>query len=618
MTALASDRPTVEAERPGADPAVLAVTDLCVDFGVDRDWVPAVRNVSLHVDRGETLAVVGESGSGKSTTAMTVLDLLPGNARVHGSLRFKGRELRTLRPAAMRQVRGRQIAAIFQEPMTALNPVLTVGYQICEVLRLHRHLTPRAARGRAIGLLELVGLPDPVKAFNSYPHQLSGGQRQRVMIAQAVSCDPELLIADEPTTALDVTVQAEILQMLRDLRTEFGSAILLITHDMGVVADLADRIVVMKDGAVVEQGAARAIFGAPEQDYTRQLLAAVPRIEAVEEAVADSAGGVGPTTQPTMIAHPSAAGSAGDVPPSVARLDQIVVEFGRHGKLATFRALDRVSLELRAGEVLGLVGEYGSGKSTLGRVIVGLQPIVGGAATVGGIDLTRRDRANLTALHRKVGIVFQDPSSSLNPRMPIGESIAEPILMAGAGSGRALQHRVEELLDEVSLPRHYRNRFPHELSGGQKQRVGIARALALRPELLVADEPTSALDVSVQTVVLDLLRQLREELSFACLFISHDLAVVDEMADRIAVMHRGVIVEQGGRDAVLRAPARDYTRRLIDSVPFPDPDIQRERRERLAQQATEGLGAGPPVPGQPTSGDPAASTANTTGSDEQS
>ena len=562
----------------------LELTDVNVDFGVDGYWVPAAKHLNYKIERGQIVAVVGESGSGKSASSMAILDLLPRNSRVQGSIKLAGRELTGLSPKEMREVRGAQVAAIFQEPMTALNPVFTIGFQVVEALRAHTAMAPSAAKVRALELLGLVGLPDPQKAYDSYPHQLSGGQRQRAMIAQALSCDPALLIADEPTTALDVTVQAEILDLIRDLRDRFSSAILLITHDMGVVADLADWIVVMKDGEIVEQGAVRQVLGSPQHKYTQDLLAAVPRLGAGAEGEAeiDVEGALESVVERAPVETPEeviAAEREHAARAKVLELDNVSIEYGKRGRVAAFKAVDRVSLDIAEGEILGLVGESGSGKSTIGRAAIGLQPISEGRLIVAGSDISAATRKEIRGLHRKVGIVFQDPSSSLNPRLPIGESIGEPLLLAGEAKGAALDKRVEALLDDVRLPRSYRNRYPHELSGGQKQRVGIARAIALKPTLLVADEPTSALDVSVQARVLELLKELQQDYRFACLFISHDLAVIDVMADRIAVLHNGIVVEHGSRDQILRAPREAYTQRLIAAIPVPDPDAQAARRE---------------------------------------
>ncbi|SFS15339.1 peptide/nickel transport system ATP-binding protein [Agrococcus baldri] len=585
-------------QHAAGDVPVLHISGLNVAFAVDGYWVPAAKDVSFEIGRGEVVAVVGESGSGKSVSSMAILDLLPKNARISGDIKLSGDSLRGMSPGAMREVRGNRVAAIFQEPMTALNPVFTVGFQIMESLRLHRGMTPSQAEVRALEMLGLVELPDPTKAFKSYPHQLSGGQRQRAMIAMALSLDPELLIADEPTTALDVTVQAEILELMRSLKDRLGSAVLLITHDMGVVADLADWVVVMEKGVIVEQGPVKEIFAAPKEQYTQMLLSSVPRLG----EGADKEDAIDLTAALALAAHDDSDAELQQRVEANARvaeaarrdekvhegapvlvLDNVAIEYGSKGKLGAFRAVDGASLQIHAGEILGLVGESGSGKSTIGRAAIGLQPIAEGRLEVAGVDISRIDRKIARSLNRKVGIVFQDPSSSLNPRLPIGESIGEPMYLAKIHRGAALDKRVEELLDAVRLPKNYRNRFPHELSGGQKQRVGIARALSMSPELLVADEPTSALDVSVQATVLELLQELQREQGFACLFISHDLAVVDIMSDRIAVMHHGKIVEQGSRDAILRAPQEAYTQRLIAAIPVPDPDKQRARRE-LRQQ----------------------------------
>ena len=569
-------------------PAVLEMNGLSVDFAVDGVWNPAAIDLSYRIRPGEIVAVVGESGSGKSASSMAILDLLPKSARVRGSITLHGEELVGAHPRRMRELRGSAIAAIFQEPMTALNPVLTIGSQIVEAIRTHTDQSPSEAKARAVELLTLVELPDPEKAFNSYPHQLSGGQRQRAMIAQALVLDPQLLIADEPTTALDVTVQAEILELIRSLRDKLQSAVLLITHDMGVVADLADWIVVMQQGRIVEQGEVLQIFQSPQHPYTRALLAAVPHLGGDSEV--DVAASLERVVEDRV--HEAVHTEAVPVTPGSAVLtfDDVTIQYGRAGKLGTFTAVDKVSFEVNPGEIVGLVGESGSGKSTIGRAAIGLQPIASGRLTVAGTDLSTWSRRSVRELRSRVGIVFQDPSSSLNPRLPIGESIGEPLLLAGEAKGKALDRRVEALLDSVNLPIAYRNRFPHELSGGQKQRVGIARALSLKPELLIADEPTSALDVSVQATVLELLRDLQAELGFACLFISHDLAVIDALADRVIVLHRGKIAEQGTRNQILRAPSDPYTQRLIAAIPVPDPIEQRSRRELRQQilQDTEG------------------------------
>lgn len=551
------DVPTASDRTP-----VLKVEDLSVDFGVDNEWVPAAIKLNYEVHKGEVLAIVGESGSGKSASSMAVLNLLPVNSRIRGSVKLNGVELRGMRDSAMRRVRGEKIAVIFQEPMTALNPVYTIGFQIVETLRQHYGTSPADAKERAIELLTMVEMPDPEKAFNSYPHQLSGGQRQRAMIAQSISCDPDLLIADEPTTALDVTVQAEILDLLRNLHKRLDSAIVLITHDMGVVADLADRVVVMHRGLIVETGSVHQIFDKPVEPYTIELLSAVPHLGTNEERLLPR---VEAAKEPVL------------------SLKHVTIEYPKRGRMPAFRAVDDVSLEIHPGELLGLVGESGSGKTTIGRAAMGLLPITEGELRVVGKDIANLPTKELRELRRKTGIVFQDPASSLNPRMPVGQSIGEPMLLAGVAKGKELDRKVEDLLEQVELPTFFRNRYPHELSGGQKQRIGIARALSLSPQLLVADEPTSALDVSVQSRFLELLLELQGQLDFACLFISHDLAVVDQLAHRIAVLRNGKLVEQGTRDQILRGAKDPYTQRLIAAVPLPDPEKQRVSREqRLA------------------------------------
>lgn len=535
---------------------LLEVQDLRVDFMVDGDWVPAVKSIDFSIKRGESLAIVGESGSGKSTVAMSVLGLLATNAQYEGSISLEGQELVGLEYSKIRKIRGEKIGMIFQEPMTALNPAFPIGEQIIETIKSHRDVSREAATERVLELLALVELPDPPKIFNSYPHQLSGGQRQRVMIAQAMSLDPDLLIADEPTTALDVTVQAEILDLMRNLKDSLGSAILLITHDMGVVADLADRVLVMKNGELIEEAPVTKIFNDPQHDYTKLLLASVPHLGAGDEADTHER-----TDEPALL------------------VEDLVVEYPKMGKVEAFRAIDGISFKVRPGEILGLVGESGSGKTTVGRTLVGLLPVHSGSLVVAGNDMTTVTPKALRELRRNIGIVFQDPGSSLNPRWSVGESIAEPLRVARYGSKEEIDRRVKELLDQVRLPEDYYSRYPHELSGGQRQRIGIARALALKPKLLIADEPTSALDVSVQASVLELLQEIQREQQFACLFISHDLAVVDFLSDRIAVMNTGKIVEQNTNDEILRNPQHEYTKRLLAAVPVPNPQEQRLRRE---------------------------------------
>ena len=542
---------------------VLEISDFNVDFWVDGVWYPAVIDMNLGLAAGKVTAIVGESGSGKSTTALGLMSLLASNARMEGSIKVKGEEMLNAKASVLRQFRGKEVAYIFQEPMTALNPLFTIGYQIVETLRNHFEMGPKEAQARALELITMVDIPNPEQSILKYPHQLSGGQRQRAMIAQALACDPALLVADEPTTALDVTVQAEILDLMRGLKDKLNSAILLITHDMGVVADMADEILVMKDGITVEHGTADQIFNKPQHPYTQQLLGAVPKLG---------------STKKRELPYKEAA-----KPEPVLKLSDVTIEYPKRGRQPAFTAVKNFNLEIYPGEIVGLVGESGSGKTTVGRASIGLLPVKAGSIEIVGNEIAGADSKQLSAIRRHTGIVFQDPASSLNPRLPIGESIGEPLFLAGLAKGADLAHKVEELLDQVELPRSYRNRYPHELSGGQRQRVGIARALALTPDLLIADEPTSALDVSVQARFLELLQELQGKLNFACLFISHDLAVVDILSHRIAVMQNGLLVEVGDRDQILKNPQNDYTKRLISAVPVPDPKEQKIRREaRLA------------------------------------
>ena len=544
---------------------VLQISNFNVDFWVDGVWYPAVIDMNLGLAAGKVTAIVGESGSGKSTTALGLMSLLASNARMQGSILVKGEEMLNAKSAVLREFRGKEVAYIFQEPMTALNPLFTIGYQIVETLRNHFDMGPKEAHARALELITMVDIPDPEKSILKYPHQLSGGQRQRAMIAQALACDPALLVADEPTTALDVTVQAEILDLMRGLKDKLNSAILLITHDMGVVADMADEILVMKDGITVEKGTADQIFNKPKHPYTQQLLGAVPML--------------GSTKKRPLPYKEDAK------PAPVLKLTDVTVEYPKRGRQPAFTAVKNFNLEIYPGEIVGLVGESGSGKTTVGRASIGLLPVKAGSIEIVGKEIAGADSKKLSSIRQHTGIVFQDPASSLNPRLPIGESIGEPLYLAGLAKGSDLARKVEELLDQVELPRSYRNRYPHELSGGQRQRVGIARALALTPDLLIADEPTSALDVSVQARFLELLQELQGKLNFACLFISHDLAVVDILSHRIAVMQDGLLVEVGDRDVILKNPKNDYTKRLISAVPVPDPKEQKIRREaRLANK----------------------------------
>lgn len=542
---------------------ILEIDTLSVSFGAGESRAQdVVSDLDLTVARGEIVALVGESGSGKSMTAKAVLGLLPDGARARGSIRLGGEEVVGADEQTLARLRGTRAAMVFQEPQTALNPVQTVGWQLAQAFRAHGRIGRVAARVRAVELLRLVEIPEPERRVDWYPHQLSGGQKQRVVIALALSGEPDLLIADEPTTALDVTVQAEILDLLRLLRDRDGTAILLITHNMGVVADVADRVAVLRRGVLVEQRGVLELFAAPRARYTAQLLSAVPRLPEI---------GPGADRDP---ARPDVV--AAEPVLSVRGLD--VVYPARHGN-AAFAALRGITLGVAAGEVLGLVGESGSGKTTLGRTALGVVRPSAGSVVFDGVDLGTVSGRELRGLRKGVALVHQDPAASLDPRRRVGDSVGEPLRVHRAASGALLRSRVGDLLDSVRLPRSFAERRPGELSGGQRQRVALARALALAPRLLVADEPTSALDVSVQAEVLELFADLREEYRFACLFISHDLAVVHQVADRVAVLRGGELVETGSTAAVFGDPRADYTRALLAAVPIPDPVGQRHRRE---------------------------------------
>ncbi|HYC03934.1 MAG TPA: ABC transporter ATP-binding protein [Azospirillaceae bacterium] len=522
---------------------LLEVRDLAVEFRQGRDWVPAVRGVSFTLERGETLALVGESGSGKSVTALSLLQLLPKAQARHpaGSVRFQGRELVGAPDEDLRRVRGDRIAMIFQEPMTSLNPLHTVGAQVAEALLLHRPMGRDAARARTVELLRLVGIPDPERRLASFPHELSGGQRQRVMIAMALANEPDILVADEPTTALDVTIQAQILELLKELQRRFGMALLLITHDLAVVRRMADRVCVMNRGEIVETGRASDIFRAPDHPYTRRLLAAEPK-------------GLAAPADPTA--------------PEILRAEGIKVHFPvRSGLLRRtvdqIRAVDGIELTVRQGQTLGVVGESGSGKTTLGLALLRL---IGseGAIRFDGQDIQGWSQGRLRPLRRRMQVVFQDPYGSLSPRLTVGEIIGEGLEVHGiGGNGAERDAMVATALEEVGLDPAARQRYPHEFSGGQRQRIAIARALVLKPRFLVLDEPTSALDMSVQAQIVDLLRDLQARHGLAYLFISHDLKVVRALSQELLVMKDGKVVERGPAERVFAAPKHPYTRALL-------------------------------------------------------
>ncbi|PUA80663.1 dipeptide ABC transporter ATP-binding protein [Nocardioides currus] len=551
---------------------LLSIEHLAISFSHPR---PAVNDISVSIGAGEIVALVGESGSGKSMTARAVLGLLPDGATATGSITLTGADgsetpLLGVGEVALNKVRGRRIAMVFQEPQTALNPVRTIGWQLREALRAHGRVDKAAARERAVELLTQVEIPSPEERLDHYPHQLSGGQRQRVVLALALANEPELLLADEPTTALDVTVQAEILALLSRIRERTGTSILLITHNMGVVAQVADRVVVLQQGDVVEEADTRTLFASPQHAYTKQLLGAVLRLPEPD----------------TRVHALHEVDDRREVEP-VVRFDGVHVAYGSRKRGRAFPAISDVTFDVRAGEVVGLVGESGSGKTTLGRLAAGLVPLAGGEVLVAGEDLLGASASRRRELRRSIAFVHQDPQAALDPRVRIGDTISEPLDIHDVGTRAERRARVTELLEAVRLPASYAARLPHELSGGQRQRVAVARALALRPTLVIADEPTSALDVSVQADVLTLFRQLQEELAFACLFISHDLAVVHEVADRVAVLKGGRLVELGPVQRVFAAPRADYTRALLAAVPAPDPSVRPVRADETPDEAAD-------------------------------
>ncbi|WP_437105059.1 dipeptide ABC transporter ATP-binding protein [Streptomyces californicus] len=542
-----------------ADPLV-EVTDLTVDFGEVR----AVDRLSFTLEPGGALGVVGESGSGKSAAAYALLGLHRGTgARVGGSVLVAGTDVNAADERGLRALRGARAAMVFQDPLSSLDPYYPVGDQIAEVYRVHRPVNRRAARARAVEVLDRVGIPDAARRSRLRPHEFSGGMRQRALIAMALACEPRLLVADEPTTALDVTVQAQILDLLHDLRHETGMGLLLVTHDVGVAAESVDDVLVMRRGAEVERGPVARVLGAPREPYTKELLAAVPRVEVRRTASVSAVEGA-----PLVPAVEDAA-------PLIEAVD-LRRAFGRgSGRVA---AVDGVSLTVRAGETLGIVGESGSGKTTLGRMLVRLLDPTSGRLRYRGREIGALPERELRPFRRELQMVFQDPVASLNPRRSVGESVADPLRAAGERDEERIRDRVGALLERVGLePAHF-ERYPHEFSGGQRQRVGIARALAAEPKLIVCDEPVSALDVTTQAQVVALLAELQRELGIGLVFIAHDLAVVRQVSDRVAVMRRGVLVEQGEADAVYEDPRDPYTRQLLAAVPALDPGLAAARR----------------------------------------
>jgi|CXWL01.1.fsa_nt_gi oligopeptide/dipeptide ABC transporter ATP-binding protein len=546
---------------------VLEISKLAVSFDTPDGEVEAVKDVTLSIRKGECLGIVGESGSGKSQTFLSAFGLTSANARVWGNVKFQGRDVLGLSRKDLDGVRGRHVAFVFQDPLTALTPHLSIAAQMGEVLAHHFQITGAAARGRAVEWLERVRIPDAARRLRQYPHELSGGMRQRVMIAMAMMCEPALLIADEPTTALDATVQAQVLDLIEDLRKDTGTAVALITHDMGVIARMAQRVAVMRAGEVVETGSVDEIYSAPKAEYTRMLLKAVPRIdgERAYDLLAPDAGA------------------------PILKVDDLRVHFpikldsGLFSKSKMLRAVDGVSFDLKASETLGIVGESGCGKSTLARAVVQLLPRTAGAVTFLGRELLPNEQKAIRAAREDLQIVFQDPLASLDPRMSLGASIAEPLIAFAPELNRGgREERAKEIMRQVGLDTNLINRYPHELSGGQNQRVGVARAMILKPKLVVCDEAVSALDVSIQAQILKLLADLQREFQTSFLFISHDLAVVREVSHNVLVLYLGRAVEYGPAEVILRDPRHPYTRALLAAAPTPDPEIARNKpRVRL-------------------------------------
>ena len=573
-----------------SDRNVLEVQGLTVRFDTSERSVVAVKDLGFHVRAGEVLAIVGESGSGKSVTSLSVMRLIEhgGGTIASGKISFTRRnggklDLAKAADSVMRTIRGGEISMIFQEPMTSLNPVFSVGTQVAEAVMLHQGLSHAEAEAEALRMLELVRIPEAKQILKRYPHQLSGGMRQRVMIAMALSCKPSLLIADEPTTALDVTIQAQILQLIRQLQEEMGMAVIFITHDMGVVAEVADRVLVMYHGEAVEEGTCEQIFHNPRHPYTQSLLAAVPRLDEpapfpllrITDPEAEQLGTADMDETPVDMPEPVASvPSVSDGP--VLSVDNLItrfdVETGFWGKVKRrVHAVEQVSFNLYPGETLGLVGESGCGKSTIGRSLIGLETPRSGSIVFNGQELTQVSGSQLQKLRRNIQYVFQDPYAALDPRLTVGFSIMEPLLIHKVCSRQEAERRVGELLERVDLDPAMAVRYPHEFSGGQRQRVCIARALAMNPEIIIADESVSALDVSVRAQIINLLLALQKEFRIAFLFISHDMAVIERVCHRVAVMYLGQIVELGSRRDVFENPLHPYTKRLMSAVPIPDP-----------------------------------------------
>ncbi|MGZ5126654.1 MAG: dipeptide ABC transporter ATP-binding protein [Burkholderiales bacterium] len=644
-------------DAPSSSPWLLEVEDLHVHFVTTRGVVRAVEGISYKVKTGETVALVGESGCGKSVSSLAIMRLLakPAGRIVSGRILFEGRDLLELSEEQMREIRGRDIAMIFQEPMTSLNPVLTIGFQIMEPLLIHLGMTMTAARNRATELLKMVGISDAERRLDQYPHQFSGGMRQRVMIAIGLACNPKLLIADEPTTALDVTIQAQILELMKDLSRDLGIAMVVITHNLGIVARYADRVNVMYAARMTEQAEAQALFARPLHPYTAGLLRSVPRLDRPRGARLETIEGMPPNLleppagcrfaprcpakvpesevgPPPMVeveadhfsrcvrafemarvgpeglglvraSHAAPVAKPIDRSEALLRVRDLKTYFEVATGLKTIgarsglvRAVDGVSFDVYPGETLGLVGESGCGKTTVGRTLLRLENATEGRITFRGQDVTRSSGSMLKAYRRQIQVIFQDPYSSLNPRMTIGQIIAEPLLVYKLEPNRAAARaKAAELLVQVGLFEYMAERYPHELSGGQRQRVGIARAIAMQPSFIVCDEPVSALDVSIQAQIINLLEDLQAKLGLTYLFIAHDLAVVRHISDRVAVMYLGRIMETADRDALYSAPQHPYTKALFEAVPVPDPALERARPRAV-------LGGEVPSPLHPPSG----------------
>jgi peptide/nickel transport system ATP-binding protein len=562
---------------------ILSVSNLSTSFRVEGAWKQVVRNVSFDIAPKETVAVVGESGSGKSVTALSIMRLTPqGSSKIEGSIKLNGKELLTLPEPQMRDIRGNEVAMIFQEPMTSLNPVLTIGFQIAEALILHRGMSRSQAEAETVRLLEKVRIPAAKSRFHEYPHRFSGGMRQRVMIAMALACKPKLLIADEPTTALDVTIQAQILQLIKLLQEEEGMSVLFITHDMGVVAEIADRTVVMYNGQAVETGATEDIFARAQHPYTRSLLSAVPKLGSMD-------GRKRPMRFPVVDRATGESDIPEETPDTVKEAERPVLEVSnlttrfeiRSGLLSSVtgrvHAVENVSFSVKAGETLALVGESGCGKSTTGRSVMRLIEPLAGSVLLDGVDVLKLNQNDLREQRKRMQMIFQDPFASLNPRMNVGAAIAEPLLINKLATRSEARDQIAELLRRVGLQPDMASRFPHEFSGGQRQRICIARALAVEPRLIVADEAVSALDVSVKAQVVNLMLELQARMGLAYLFISHDMAVVERVSHRVAVMYLGEIVEIGPREAIFGNPQHPYTKRLLAAVPIADPTRRHEK-----------------------------------------